>query len=295
MSKSAKDQPAWTSIQFKTGLGQEDLACWLMIEWGAYGCETQACGDQQVIIKAAFESTNLSDSAIKDLALVLEGYGLGESLRTLRVEQVNHEDWLSKWKEGFGPFPVGNRLLICPAWRAASEKGRTPLVINPGMAFGTGLHATTQYCLQAIERLASPGKILDVGTGSGILAIASALLHPNAGIVALDNNTHAIENARENIRLNNLSDRIQLIEGEPGASLGKFDCILSNLTYEDIIALLPVYLNLLEVPGKIICSGILEEKLGNLESALSDRLLRIIDKSSVGEWVGLTISMSTPG
>jgi ribosomal protein L11 methyltransferase len=143
--------------------------------------------------------------------------------------------------------------------------------------------------------LASPGKILDVGTGSGILAIASALLHPNALIVALDNNTHAIENARENIRLNNLSNRIQLIEGEPSASLGKFDCILSNLTYEDIIALLPVYLNLLEVPGKIICSGILEEKLGNLESALSDRLLRIIDKSSVREWVGLTISMSTPG
>jgi ribosomal protein L11 methyltransferase len=292
MTEIANEQRAWKSVQFETGPGQEDLACWLMIEWGAGGCEVQVGEDQRLIIKAAFDSERLPETAMKELALALEGYGLAESLRSLRVEDVDHQDYLSKWKEGFGPFLVGERLQIVPVWKEDSTKtikGRVPLILNPGMAFGTGLHATTQYCLQAIERLHAPERILDIGTGSGILAIACVLLHPKAEVVAVDKDANAIANANENIELNALDGLIEVIEGEPSAVSGQFDAVLSNLTCEDIISLLPKYLELLASGGKLICAGVLAEKLGMLEDALKVTSLRVVDQAVSGEWVGLTL------
>lgn len=138
--------------------------------------------------------------------------------------------------------------MVCPPWLldtlTPEEIGvRKVLVLEPGMAFGTGLHATTQYCLTAFEMQPHPQRILDVGTGSGILAIASAMqTGPKAVIIGVDIDPVAIENAVKNLELNRVQKRVELITGGIEAVTRKdFDVIFSNLTCEDIISLLPDY------------------------------------------------------
>ena len=284
----------WADLQFEVALEQEDFCAWLMFQCGTQGCEIKAIDQGKVLVKASFAASDLSEQKISELIARLEEYGLSECLTTLKVDQYGNEDWLSKWRENFEPCLVGERFVVCPPWRkheAKSFGNRQMIVINPGMAFGTGLHATTQYCLKTIERRAVGPNILDVGTGSGILAIACALLYPGVSVTALDNNPNVLNNARENIRLNNVESSVNLLEGQPeNVALKKFDTILSNLTCEDIIALLPIYIRLLTGEGKIICAGILQDKLAKLEGALVQYQLQIIDKDRCGEWVGVTLT-----
>ena len=287
----------WASVYFETEAEQEDLACWLMIERGAKGCEIGSLAHGRIAIKASFQSSELSPPAIKDIGARLDEYGLAEALKTFRVDQIKEEDWLNKWKQGFEPISIGKHFVICPPWRKDAyklEAGQQLIIIDPGMAFGTGLHATTQYCLKAIEKFDLGSNIVDIGTGSGILAIASAMIYPDAQVVALDNNAHAIENAYQNLCLNNVEHQIRLLEGEPAGVLsGKFSTIFSNLTCEDIVALLPIYASLLASKGKIICAGILHDRLCLLEHAAAQYPWRILDQEIAGEWVGLTFCHDT--
>lgn len=293
MNQKANLERQWTSIQFEVEQSQEELASWLMIQCGSRGCEVLDSKDGKRTIKSSFDTDSLSETAINDLTERLEEYGLAESLSTFSLQEFGDEDWLTKWKEGFVAFPVGERLMVCPAWLKDTiqpEPHRKRIIINPAMAFGTGLHATTRYCLKTIEEIEVMDRVLDVGTGSAILAIATALLHPAASVVALDNNEHAIENARENIHLNDMDSRIELILGEPKfVRSRKFDCILSNITCEDIVALLPEYFEFLVSGGKVICAGILQDKAKTLENAANSYGFAVVEKEISGEWAGLTL------
>jgi ribosomal protein L11 methyltransferase len=294
MSKAVNLERCWTSIRFEADVNEEELAAWLMIGCGALGCEVENLPGGRIVVKSSFESKKLSKTALGDLTERLEEYGLGKSLRTLKVEEFAEEDWLAKWKEGFEAFSIGKHFIVCPVWQrdrfAKGSNGKCVIVINPAMAFGTGLHATTQYCLKSIEKCDLNNRVLDVGTGSAILSIGTALLYPKASIVALDNHPQAIENARENIQLNHVENRIELIFGEPETVLSRqFDCILSNITCEDIIALLPDYMKVLAPSGKIICAGILKDKFALLEAALDKLELQIVDREDTGEWTGVTL------
>ncbi|PWU00528.1 MAG: hypothetical protein C5B53_03915 [Candidatus Melainabacteria bacterium] len=295
MKKSIDLERSWTSIEFETDVSQEELASWLMIGCGACGCEVKNLPGGKIVVKSSFETDALNPTAISELTARLEEYGFGESLRTFHIEKFASEDWLAKWKEGFAAFPVGSKIIVCPVWQKDQfenvRDGKCVIVINPAMAFGTGLHATTQYCLKTIEKFELNNRVLDVGTGSAILSIATALLYPNASIVALDNNPQAIENARENIRLNGVEDRVDLILAEPQVVQSRqFDTILSNITCEDIVALLPEYLRMLAPSGKIICAGILKEKRRLLEHAITEHNLLIVDQEETGDWLGTTVS-----
>ena len=295
MSKAINVERLWTSIRFEAEVNEEELAAWLIIGCGALGCEVENLQGGKIAVKSSFESKVLNEIALNELTARLEEYGLGKSLRTLKIEKIADEDWLAKWKEGFEAFSIGKHFIVCPVWQrdrfAKGNNGKCVILINPAMAFGTGLHATTQYCLKSIEKSDLNCRVLDVGTGSAILSIGTALLYPKASIVALDNHPQAIENARENIQLNSVEDRIELIFGEPETVLSRqFDCILSNITCEDIIALLPDYMKMLAPTGKIICAGILKEKLTLLEAAVNKHKLLVVDREDTGEWVGITLS-----
>lgn len=214
-----------------------------------------------------------------------------------RVRVLQPEDWTEAWKAFFPPLPIGERLVVVPSWiDYAVQPGQLPIYLDPGMAFGTGLHATTRLCLIAMERLLSPGMtVLDVGTGSGILAIAAALLGA-AHVDAMDVDPVAVQVATDNAALNKVADRIEvshatlpgphtarapLYRGEPS------DLLLINILAEiiiDLAASLPAFLR----PGGIcVASGILSEKADAVHEALEGVGLVVVERIEEGGWAAL--------
>jgi ribosomal protein L11 methyltransferase len=257
----------------------------------ATGCEVIPANDSNVWIKASFEQEPFSVEQMQQIAQSLIEYGLGEYAPTLRSGSIEQEDWLAKWKENFKSFKVGDRITIAPPWEALDTTGSAPLdiviVIEPAMAFGTGLHATTQFCLRAIQMARLGKRILDVGTGSGILAIAALLLQDGIEMTAIDTDPIAIEAAQKNCIFNSVLDKCELIVGSTESVADRtFDTIFSNITCEDIIALLPSYKSILANDGNVICAGILSEKLDMLLSSLPDHGFHVDFTETQDNWSG---------
>lgn len=287
---------SWIAVELVVKEEHEELAGWLLMYCGAKGSQIMPQGESDVVVSGTFERDDLPESGIEQLKSSLEMYGLAYALKTMRTRIIPEADWLAEWKKGFEPFSVGENFLITPPWFADSLKPeqtdvRHVIVVEPGMAFGTGLHETTRYCLRTLERHPHVESIADVGTGSGILAIAAAMMKPNAEIVAVDTDAVAITIAGVNCRLNGVSDRIKLVEGSTEVlDTQAYDCLLSNLTCEDIIALLIDYLRILKPDGIIICAGILREKLPRLEQAIAEYPLSITDSELTDMWAGITLT-----
>jgi ribosomal protein L11 methyltransferase len=184
----------------------------------------------------------------------------------LEVRQVAEEDWAEAWKAHFKPLKVTANLVIRPPWEEyAAQPGETVITIYPGMAFGTGRHASTLLCLKALEqvweeqppRAGSPWQVLDVGTGTGILALAAARY--GAEVLAIDLDPEAVVAALENVRLNNLMDRVW-VEETPLTSLRQqFGLILANITAPDLLQLAEALTARLLNEGVLIISGFLAE------------------------------------
>src|SRR5262249_34010296 len=142
--------------------------------------------------------------------------GFANALLEVSVSEILDHDWMQKWKEGFEPISIGARIVVAPSWKLPAQRnGRLVIQVDPGMAFGTGTHERTRLCLEAIERHWRGGSLLDVGTGTGILAIAAAMLHPGSRITAIDIDLLAVEVARENVAINRVTDSIRVVEGQP--------------------------------------------------------------------------------
>jgi len=289
------DEQSWSQLELIAPGIHEDMASWVLVQGGALGCEVLPHSDERVLIRASFEKSKLDKDSLQKLIALLEEYGLSETLRSMKVSDLPREDWLAKWKEGFEPFRVGTQIVVCPIWRrdsmtAEMTDGRKIILIDPGLAFGTGLHATTQFCLRALEAYPPEGLILDVGTGTGILAIACKLLNPEATVIGIDNDPVAIETAQTCLEVNDLADQVELRLGSTDIVANmQFDMLLSNLTCEDIIALLPDYVKLLKSGGKVICAGILREKLEMLKNAISRYPMNIERAETLGNWVGIVL------
>ncbi len=209
------------------------------------------------------------------------------------LSSVNAEDWSSSWKVHFKPLRVGKRLLIVPTWEDAAQlPGDLVLRIDPGMAFGTGGHETTRLCLEVLEQvmeLGNPGSapsLLDLGTGSGILAMAASLL--GAGrILALDIDPDAVEVARENLALNQLSSRVECGTTPLEALTERFDIILANILAEELVRLAPYLSGCLHPGGALILSGILAEKEPLVRQGFASQPLTYCQTSCAGEWVAM--------
>jgi len=291
-----KPKRRWATVEFVAPAEHEDLASWLTIQCGAAGCEILPGEPGTVVVRATFDKPELTDVEVASLRDSFEMYGIGSCLKTFRFQTVTESDWLSEWKKGFEPFAVGESFMVSPPWSVDAVKSaglgeRRLIIIEPAMAFGTGLHATTRYCLSALDCFPIGEDVLDVGTGSGILAIGAALLYPGVAITAVDTDPVAIESAAENLRLNNVADRIGLVVGSTETLESQaYDTILSNLTCEDILALLIEYLRLLRPGGHVICAGILREKLPLIEERIESYPLSIIDRELGEMWAGITLA-----
>ncbi len=190
----------------------------------------------------------------------------------LEVRQVAEEDWAEAWKAHFKPLRVTDRLVIRPPWEEyAAQPDETVITIYPGMAFGTGRHASTLLCLKALEEVwdqrwpsgPGPWQVLDVGTGTGILALAAARW--GAAVLAIDLDPEAVAAALENVRLNDLLDRVW-VEETPLTSLRQqFALILANITAPDLLQLAEALTARLLSEGVLIISGFLTEDAPSLE------------------------------
>ena len=220
-------------------------------------------------------------------------------LAAIDVVPVPDEDWMKKWKEGFEPVPVGDRLLISPSWKlpdtadldspAAEFSGRVVVQIDPGMAFGTGTHETTRLCLQIIESRWKGGRMLDVGTGTGILSIAAALLTPDSEICAIDVDPQAVEIAVVNVEINRVTDRVK-VSATPLSEMatGHFDLVVANLTAEVLIELMAGLATSARPGGQIVMSGILREFADDVEQAAGEAGLSVDQRITDGEWAALS-------
>lgn len=217
----------------------------------------------------------------------------------LQTRIVNEEDWANAWKDYFHVTHIGQRLVIRPSWREYTpEDHEVVLELDPGMAFGTGLHPTSRLCLEQLEQRTKAGmRVLDVGTGSGILALAAAKLGA-ASVYCIDNSSVAVESASANASINGLSDRIMVVSGtldraEAARLAGQFDMVLVNILAHVIGGMAPELAQVLAPGGLLITSGIIEARRSEAEQPLLAAGLQLVDQAMIDDWVALI--MRRPG
>ena len=209
------------------------------------------------------------------------------SVRDMNVREVEQRDWLEEWKKNWQPVEVG-RFIIAPPWTELDEKpDRCVIRIEPGMAFGTGTHETTRLCLAAMQSYYEGGSFLDVGTGTGILAIAAAACAPGAHVEAFDIDADAVEIARENAMANGVADRISFHAGSIDEQTSSADFICANLTADVIAKLLPTLVAL--SCGRLVLSGILESQTEGTIEQLGQLAITDVEIMRDGEWVAIVV------
>jgi len=207
-----------------------------------------------------------------------------------QISRLPAEDWGEEWRKHFTPIRVSKRFIVRPSWETYSRRVHDKvIIIDPKMAFGTGTHETTQLVLEIIdERMMACARVLDVGTGSGILAIAAAKLNARK-VVAVDVETESMDNAAENIRRNRVSKCVRLLHGSVAdlttADRRPYDWILANIQRSAICGMLGDFCKLLKKRGVLVVSGILMEEDRAMQSAFSDHRLRVVEVRTKGEWM----------
>ena len=212
------------------------------------------------------------------------------------IKEVN---WMEAWKEHYHPIPIGQKLLILPAWIENPNHGRIPIRIELGMAFGTGTHPTTQLCLELVEGFftqlvdSSGLRVIDIGCGSGILSIAALKLGAEKAL-GVDIDPEAIQASSDNAAINGVTSQLELGVGSvteiksANFSIQKAQLVLANILAPVLVQLLNQGLGELVLPeGWLILSGILLEQSPEVESALDEHGYRLVRKSQMGDWVAL--------
>ncbi len=215
---------------------------------------------------------------------------------------IADQDWTASWKATLPVLHIGRRIVIKPSWRSytpdpnAAQSDVVVLELDPGQAFGTGLHPTTQLCLEALEDLLQPGmRVLDLGAGTGILALAAAKLAASVEVLAVDNDANAVAVARRNARVNDASHAIRLLHGSLADVSGAYDLILANILAPVIIEMARSGLGVrLRPEGRLVASGILAEQLEEVAAALRENGIDVLDARQKGDWVALIAGRTRP-
>jgi ribosomal protein L11 methyltransferase len=221
----------------------------------------------------------------------LQAFGL-RPIGELTTRIVHEADWSEAWKAHFPVLRVGRRIVIKPTWRRHRRAdGDVVLALDPGMAFGTGLHPTTRLCLAGVEAIADRGlidgaRVLDVGCGSGILAIAALKLGAGEAF-GIDTDPIAIEATTANAARNRLARRIRAREGSLPTGAGPFDVVLANLIAGLLVPLAPLLRDELRPGGVLLASGIFIDREADVSRAFEAAGLQVVGRSVEGEWVAL--------
>jgi len=214
----------------------------------------------------------------------------------MTMDGIEDADWENNWKAFYKPMEIGERLIVIPDWEEADPHGRVALRMNPGLTFGTGSHATTRLCLQALEKLVHPGmKVLDLGCGSGILSIAALLLGADSAF-ACDIDEKAVDVAYENAALNGVSrEKYTVRAGDVTSDQrlrkemgGSWDIVVANIVSDVIIALAPTVGELLAENGVFICSGIIDDRAEEVKGKLEEAGFAILESRSSEGWFSFT-------
>jgi ribosomal protein L11 methyltransferase len=210
---------------------------------------------------------------------------------------IGDVDWVEAWKKHYKPVPIGEKLIIVPVWLESPDKARIPIHIDPGMAFGTGTHPTTQLCLDLLESYTPErSDMLDIGCGSGILSIAAIKLGA-ARAFGVDVEPEALNSVHKNAEANGVADSIEVVVGSlDEIKAGAFDVRQAPLVMANILA--PILMRLLDdglgdmvAPGGVLLlSGILEEQLEAMQAKLGEHDLRVFEQRMIDDWVAFVVS-----
>ena len=209
------------------------------------------------------------------------------------VEKMPETNWEESWKDNYPPQLIGEKLIVLPCWNPDDTQGRIPVILDPGLTFGTGAHPSTQMCMEFMEETMEPGcKVIDLGSGSGILSIAALRLGAKTA-VGVDIDPKAEDIARENAAYNdfgpdrfnactgNVSEDREMMESLAGEG---YDLVLVNIVADVIISLAPVLTRFMKKDAMVICSGILDVREEEVAAALESHGLRIVQRKAKEDW-----------
>ncbi|MEI6306510.1 MAG: 50S ribosomal protein L11 methyltransferase [Deltaproteobacteria bacterium] len=249
---------------------------------------------EMMTVRSYFQSHEEVDAKKEEIYSFLDNLAAnyhGKAIPKPSVSIIKSEEWSTSWRSNFKPLRVGQSLFIVPTWEEVHQLPDDILLrVDPGMAFGTGGHETTRLCLGLLEQImrkallkGSPS-VLDLGTGSGILAMAAARLG-SGRVCAVDIDPLAIEVARENININNLANEIVLSTQPLESQNDRFDIILANILAEELVRLATHFSERLLSGGLLVLSGILAEKEQLVIDGFASTSLEYVETRCEGEWV----------
>jgi ribosomal protein L11 methyltransferase len=278
----------WYAIDVTLAMRAREALEYGLMEAGALGTEVAGEGGETMRVAAYFDAPPEVERVRAVLLEALRVYGLASSdVRGMEWREVEGRDWLAEWKKNWRPAEVG-RFVVAPPWsEIGNADERIVIRVEPGMAFGTGTHETTRLCLAAIERHFRGGSFLDVGTGTGVLAIAAAKLVPASRVEACDTDPLAVSVAEENARLNGVADRIDFRVGTVDDATASADMVCANLTADVILPLLPALAG--ATCGRLVLSGILDTQAEQVRARLGELGFESCEVTHDGEWVAMMV------
>jgi ribosomal protein L11 methyltransferase len=306
----------WIEAVVHTTTAGSDLVSDLLVRCGALGTQVMDRADVEAVKNNGQNDWELYDESItrkmpKDV--LVKGWfshddhknldSLNELLKSLRtqaagidvgtlgaeVTDVADDDWAESWKRYYKPFRIGSRLIVKPTWEPYQTKNDDLVIeMDPGMAFGTGTHETTNMCMIMLEKYMKPGmRVMDIGTGSGILAIAAAKLGAKE-VLAVDIDHDAVKVANENILRNNVQQTVRAVQGDMLRSEA-IDCdlVVANIVAGAVCVLVEPMKRYLQKGGYFICSGIIREREQDVLDSFAESKYVIVECLTQGEWVAM--------
>ena len=254
---------------------------------------------ERAAVSVYLEPQRATESLESILDLKLRLLSQLSRIGTLQRQEIRREDWEQSWKKHYRPVRIGERLIVCPSWHEyQASAGEILLSLDPGMAFGTGIHPTTQMCLSRLETWVRPGlKVLDVGAGSGILTLAALSLGA-ARVVAIDVDPVAVQTTNANIERAGLDGKVESIltdfklvvwERIPTDFRAPYDLVTANLTAGIILENLDNLLEPLMPCGLLIASGIVVQREPEISTAISKAGITVVQRDVQGDWVCLVL------
>lgn len=249
--------------------------------------------NEGVIIKAYLPVNSFIKENVEEIKLAIKNLSLfnidiGRNLVT--ISEVNEEEWATAWKKYYYPVKISEKFTIVPTWEEYTPVNSDELIIelDPGMAFGTGTHPTTVMCIQALERTIKSGdRVIDVGTGSGVLSIAAALLDASS-IMALDLDEVAVESAKMNIELNKVQDKVTVSQNNLLDGMEeKVDVVVANILAEVILRFTDDVARVVKKDGFFIASGIIFNKKDEVKESIINVGFEIVETIQMEDWVAI--------
>lgn len=264
------------------------------VYWELFDPAMLSAMPEDVLVKGWFGQDGNTHDVLAALRAELAAFkadGFDFGALTMETADVADEDWSENWKQYYKPFRIGERLVVKPSWEPyAPNAGDVVVELDPGMAFGTGTHETTFMCMELLQKHLRAGEnVMDVGTGSGILAIAAAKLGASR-VLAVDIDPDAVRVANENIGKNGVSSAVRAVLGDlvKGETM-PCDLAVANIVADAICMLAGPLTRHLKQGGLLICSGIIREREADVQAAAQAAGYTVADRLTKGEWVALAL------